>query len=320
MGVEKVIAMMRRVLALSTVGFLTMVAACGGGDSDVASTTAGSEPDAAPTTTMAPTTSDVGGAEGWVETDVVYATRISDGKTALLDLYVPAEAEGAPIVIEGGEELVEEGMIVVKGHETDLFRLATGADEYVADRVSVRSYAELFGCEIRLARDRASELGNDNPIVVLDGFSLFGGLAAQVGLFGDTLDARWDEFAAAGGPPRQFDCAVTAGSTDVDAVVGTGGTYDLTMPIIDGAYGRAYQQEHDPEMQEFLVSAIAANADLKLRLIHGTNDCIPASMAEEFAAALSDAGYDVELVTWPGEHEGAPTEIYMPMLMDAVGQ
>ena len=300
MGVEKVIAMMRRVLALSTVGFLTMVAACGGGDSDVASTTAGSEPDAAPTTTMAPTTSDVGGAEGWVETDVVYATRISDGKTALLDLYVPAEAEGAPIVIEGGEELVEEGMIVVKGHETDLFRLATGADEYVADRVSVRSYAELFGCEIRLARDRASELGNDNPIVVLDGFSLFGGLAAQVGLFGDTLDARWDEFAAAGGPPRQFDCAVTAGSTDVDAVVGTGGTYDLTMPIIDGAFG--------------------ANPDLKLRLIHGTNDGIPASMAEEFAAALSDAGYDVELVTWPGEHEGAPTEIYMPMLMDAVGQ
>lgn len=233
---------------------------------------------------------------------------------------VPAEAEDAPIVIEGGEELVDEGMIVVKAHETDLFGLATGANEYVADRVSVRSYAELFGCEIRLARDRASQLGNDDPIVVLDGFSMFGGLAAQAGLFGETLDARWDEFAAAGGPPRQFDCAVTDGSTDVDAVIGTAGTYDLTMPIIDGAFGRAYQQEHDPEMQEFLASAIGANQDLKVRLIHGTNDDIPASMAEDFEAALRDAGYDVELITWPGEHEAAPTDIYLPTLMELTGR
>ena len=90
------------------------------------------------------------------------------------------------------------------------------------------------------------------------------------------------------------------------------------MPIIDGAYGRTYQQEHDPEMQDFLVSAIGANPDVKVRLVHGTNDGIPVEMAEEFAAALSDAGYDVQLTTWPGEHEAAPDDIYIPTVMEVV--
>lgn len=314
MDVEKVMAMIRRMLAALTVGLLVTGAACGGGESDVASTTASPEPEAAPTS---PVMNDVE-TEDLIERDVVYATRISDGKTAMLEVHFPADSSDAPIVLEGDEQLVEEGMIVVKGHETDLFGLATTPEELAADRVSMRSYAELMGCEIRLARDRASQRGNNDPIVVISGFSLYGGLAAQVGLFGDTLDARWDEFAEAGGPPRQFDCAVADGSTDVDAVIGTAGPYDLFMPIIDGAYGRAYQQERDPEMREFLAGAIGANPDLTVRLIHGTNDAIPAEMAEEFAAALRDAGYDVQITTWPGEHEGAPADIYMPTLMAVI--
>ena len=55
MEVEKVIATMRRRIAMSMVGILAMTAACGGGESDVASTTAAP----ADVTTMAPATTDV---------------------------------------------------------------------------------------------------------------------------------------------------------------------------------------------------------------------------------------------------------------------
>ena len=286
-----------------------LAASCGGDDGDSVS------PDESGTTST--TTSELP-AEAWTETDLAYATRISDGMTVTLDIHFPAEPEGAPIVLDGEESLVEHGVIVVKRHEDDPLDLAVGPEDLVADRVSRRSWAELLGCTNRLARARASELGNDDPIVVLAGFSLLGGLAAQVALFGETLDTRWDEFARAGGPPRQFDCAVTDGSTHVDAVIGMAGTYDLAMPVIDGTYGRAYHLEHDPEMQEFLAGAIGANQDLEFRLIHGTNDEIPVEYATEFAGLLTYAGYDVELTTWPGAHEEPPSELYLSTIMEVL--
>jgi hypothetical protein len=46
--------------------------------------------------------------------------------------------------------------------------------------------------------------------------------------------------------------------------------YDLFVPAFDGFYGRAYQQERDPELQQFLTSAIGAHPEVEVRLIHGT--------------------------------------------------
>ncbi len=51
--------MMRRRIAMSMLGILAMTTACGGGESDVASTTAAPESDVTTTTTMAPATTDV---------------------------------------------------------------------------------------------------------------------------------------------------------------------------------------------------------------------------------------------------------------------
>lgn len=108
---------------------------------------------------------------------------------------------------------------------------------------------EQYVCVIRLARERASELGSDNPVVVLNGFSVDAGTAAHIALLGATFDDRWDEFAAVDGPPRQVRCEVNSGSTHVDALVGVAGGYDMIMPVYDGEYGRAYQLERDPERQ-----------------------------------------------------------------------
>ena len=97
------------------------------------------------------------------------------------------------------------------------------------------------------------------------------------------------------------------------------GAYDLSVPIFDGTYGGAYQQKTDPELQQFLVSSIGANPDLKVRLIHGTFDEIPVEYAAEFAEILIDAGYDAQLITWPGGHEGAPAELFLSTLMEVLG-
>ena len=129
-----------------------------------------------------------------------------------------------------------------------------------------------------------------------------------MGLFGATLEARWDEYATKGGPPRQVECEVTDGSTHVDALVGMNGTYDVHVPIIDAGYGHAYQQNRDPELWE-------------VRLIHATNDYIPVEEAAEFAALLTDAGYDVQLTTFNGlHHEAPPPELFLPTIVEVLSR
>lgn len=305
--------MRSRVIPVILVGGLVFSSCGGGGSTEV------TQPDSTASTVAATTTTLVEvPVEALSERDVVYASDISDGRAVMLDMLFPANPADAPIVIEGEEDWVELGMIVVKRHE-DPPGLATGPEGMVADRHSVRGWGELLACAIRVARVRASELGNESPKVVIVGFSLLGGISTQFGLFGETFDTRWEEFAAAGGPPRQFECAVAGGSTHVDAVIGVAGTYDLSMPVIDGTFGREYQRERDPEIQEFLASAIGANQDLELHFIHGTLDEIPAEYASELADVLADAGYDVQVTMWPGEHEMPPDDIFMPILTEVIG-
>jgi hypothetical protein len=296
--IEKVITMIRCSFFL-VAGVLVTVASCGGGDSGGESTTA-----VGPTTTVAVTT----------QADLVYATRIDDGRELKLDILLPPDPGEAPIVIGPYPKLADHGMIVItKVPDAESWG---GPEEIAADRDLIRRVDEHLGCAVRFARARASEWGNDDPTIVLSGFSYSSGAAAQVALFGDTLDERWEEFAATGGPPRQLDCAVTEGSTDVDALLGVSGPNELSVPIFDGEYGLAYQQEHDPEMQQFLASSIGANPDLRIHLIHGTWDFIPVRHAETLAALLRDAGYDAEITTWDGGHDGPPHELLLSAVTD----
>jgi hypothetical protein len=180
--------------------------------------------------------------------------------------------------------------------------------------------ADGAACAIRFARARASELGSDNPVVVLTGLSRGGGPATHAAMFGAALEARWDEYAAEGGPPRQVECEANEGSTHVDALVGVAGIYDVFVPIYDGKWGRVFQQERYPELWEFLSSSIGVNPDLKIRLIHGESDGdIPHENSVEFAAVLTDAGYDVgEVIAFDGGH-WVPTELVIPTVMELIG-
>lgn len=312
----------------TTIAMIATLAGCGVSETEttanpVSPTTTETATRQTVTTTVVSTTTTEMHNEPWVEKDVVFITRIGDGATVTLDIDFPADPVDAPIVIEPVRpavgDLVEQGVIVVTISSDDLLgdEGPGGPEEIVA---AGQQRPEKLECAIRFARARAAELGNDNPTVLLSGVSFGGGLAAQVGLFGETLADRWDEYTTTAGLPRRFECEVTGGSTHVDAVIGMAGTYDLTVPIFDGMYGRAYQQEHNPGMQEFLTSSIGANPSLKLRLIHGTRDDIPVEFAEQFAAVLRDAGYDAQVITWGGGHDEAPKYLFIPTVLEVLGR
>ncbi len=145
------------------------------------------------------------------------------------------------------EGLVEEGAIVFVVQYALVRRVASSMLPDPSDHgANIRAMAESAACAIRFARAQASQLGSDDPVVVLTGFSGGGGVAAHTALFGAALEASWDEYATEGGPPRQVECEVTDGSTHVDALVGMAGPYEAFVPTYDGKYGRAYQQERDP--------------------------------------------------------------------------
>jgi predicted esterase len=262
------------------------------------------------------------------EKNLVYATWESGSLT--LDMHVPAEPGAAPIVVylpgRGSpgapswlvEGLVEEGAIMfvvryARGH--------AGGYSILSDHgAAARAMAESVACAIHFAREQALELGSDDQHVVLTGFSLGGGVAVHAALFGTTLEARWDEYGAEGGPPHQVECEVTDGSTHVDAVVGMSGRYDVFVPTYEGKFGSTYQQERDPELWEFLSSSIGASPDLTVRLIHGESDnAIPYENSTEFATVLTDAGYDVgEVVAFEGGH-WVSTEFAIPTIMEVTG-
>lgn len=316
-------ALIRGRIALSFVVVLLLVAGCSTDDGEGADATTSTVGESNNTTS---TTLAVESGGYTVESDVEFAAY--NGEPFTLDLYFPADSAGAPILVTEGfeeiERLVDEGVIVANLHgETEPEGMPiAGPDLSMQDnREPIRITAEWFGCAIRFARERAAEVGSDDPSVALMDLSAGGGLVSHVALFGADLEAAWDEFAAAGGPPRQIDCAATSGSTHVDGVIGVAGAYDFLVPIYEGLYGLSYQQEQDPEFQAFLASAIGRNPNLMVRLFHDpTDEWIPLENSTMFEEALAEAGYDVELVTFEGGHSYPPAEVIVPALLEVLSR
>jgi acetyl esterase/lipase len=75
--------------------------------------------------------------------------------------------------------------------------------------------ADSVACAIHFVRARAAELGSDDPVVAVAGFSLGGGLAAHVALSGTTLEAGWELLAFEGGHSVPLDLAA---ETIIDAI------------------------------------------------------------------------------------------------------
>jgi predicted esterase/predicted small lipoprotein YifL len=301
---------------------LASLAACGG------SQTTGPTTAPTPSSVATPTATAGEQPEVVLERDLAFATW--NDLTLTLDLYAPADPVGAPIVVEPGEafghDIAEAGAFAVieRTGIPDQPDSADGEPPFWDDHGAlIRAHAEATACKIRYARARASELGSDDPVVALGGFSAGAGMAAHVALFGDTLEQRWDEFAAmVGGPPRQVDCVVGEGSTRVDALVVGNGTYDAFVPVIEGGlFGRTYVLERAPELQPFLAGAVGIDPSLTVRLMAATGDkSVPMSITTDFAKVLADAGYDVQVITYEGQHASdPPDELSLEVYSEVLG-
>ena len=239
--------------------------------------------------------------------NLVYATGSAPDavdKLALV-LHRPAAArEDAPMVIDVGgsdldfQALADRGVSVVSNLSfPDRFPEVMQR----ADPTAVRAMADAEACAIRLAR--GSEYGSETAPLLLTGFSRHGGLASHVALAGESFDRVWDEYAeSGGGPPAQYDCTVSEGSTRVEGLVGVAGVYDA-MVGYEGLYGRDFLQEHEPDLWEMLWSTVGLHPELRVRLLHGDADTTPPpENSAAFEAVLAEAGYDVELVEFAGGH------------------
>jgi acetyl esterase/lipase len=299
----------------------SLSSACGS-SAEPATTTAAP----ASTTTAAPvsTTADV---SPEVTGDLVFATWGEESLT--LSMYAPAESGEWPVVIlfHGRQapipryvpsDLVAHGAIVFDVEYPFGNHPVIPAEALISDRgAGHRAIAESAACAIHYARARASEQGSESPVVVLAGHSQGGGVAAIAALFGDGIEARWEEYAVArGGPPRQVDCEITDGSTHVDALVGLAGTYSVNVGY-EALYGRDFMQKRDPDLWEFLYGSIGENPDLRVRLIHGETDTVvPYNESVAFEAELTEAGYDVQLIPFDGGHGNL--DLLVPTIIDAI--
>jgi predicted esterase len=265
-----------------------------------------------------------------VTKDLVYAKRLDPDAQVewKLDLYAPTEPGDWPLALflhglneakEGWtvlpQAIAEQGAIVSVIEYPEM-----GPTTSIEDNGrGYRELAETVACAIRFARARASDFGSDNPPVVIVGFSFGGGVGSHVALVGESIDRRWEEYAASrGGPPRQVDCEVSQGSTHVDGLVGIAGPYHgfVGFEYDGGRHGREWLQEKNPDLLKMLYGSIGLNPDLKVRLLHSETDyVVPYETSVEFEATLAEAGYDVKLIQFIGGHS-APLELTVQTVMD----
>ena len=174
---------------------------------------------------------------------------------------------------------------------------------------------EALACAVRFAR--GSEYGSETAPLVLTGFSANGGPPSHVALAGESFDRVWEAYEeSGGGPPAQYDCAFSEASSRVDGFVGIAGNYDLFVGY-EGLYGRDFLQEHEPDLWETLWGTVGLHPELRVRLIHGESDsAIPLENSVAFEALLDEAGYDVELIRFPGDHFDAPDDLVVETVME----
>lgn len=234
------------------------------------------------------------GRDAWiVEEDVSF--RETPQRTLRADVYAPTDVAEPPVVVHahGGawrwgdkEYRPLFGEFAKAGYATvDVqYRLSAEAT-YPAP---VRDVA----AAVRWVRATADERGVDPSRVALAGYSAGGHLAGLVATAPDVDAVRPEGFYP------DVDLAV-------DAFVGNAGVYDFTVEGYGGALIRQFMggsREENPERYEEASPIAHVDADDPPTLLcHGTDDrIVPFAQSDRFAAALREAGVDVERLTIEG--------------------
>jgi CubicO group peptidase (beta-lactamase class C family)/acetyl esterase/lipase len=249
-----------------------------------------------------------------VDTDLPYATEtMSDGSTRVwtLDRYLPAQPGGALKVVyfygaggaKEGEALLARAM-AEQGAEVVVVDFPNFQPDMALEngRDGFRRMLQSGACAVAFVEGDVGRVGEPGS-VVLAGFSLGAGLAAQLALGADDLSRYWEFFAPQQGESTSsITCESGATAAHVVAFVGFAGAYDFFVGH-EGKWGREWLAEHDPELLQFLTGSVGENSGLAFCLYHGDADSvIPYENSQAFADLLQQEGYSVDLVEFAGDH------------------
>ncbi len=227
------------------------------------------------------------------ELDVDYGDR--DAGHERLDIYAPAEAGEWPVVVLAhGKTLSRKTM----GPLAEVLA-SLGAVVYSASYLDTEPLVEAvedMSCAIRYASSTAAEHGGRTDRIVVVGHSLGGAIGFLAATSGEDHTPSW--------------CRAPDEWVDVTGFVGYEGVYDIASTA--RAIDITGLEQSDPETWHSVnpYSQIGRHDELTVRLIHGIDDdrqwydVLP-EVSEDFERSLSEADYDVELITVDGaSHSG----------------
>lgn len=203
-----------------------------------------------------------------------------------METFLPEQPVGAPAVV-----LVHGGGWVAgtPGSTASLARALANAGAIVFN-ASYRTaldgggYPATFddiACAVRYARSHLDGLGGSGELT-LAGHSAGAHISAVVALSEDVF-----------GPTCPW-----AGSSTPDRLVGLAGLYqiDAVAPVMDVFLGGTRAEAPEAWEAADPFAHLEAAAGMDITLIHGTKDeIVPPAASEQFAAALEEAGADVDL-------------------------
>jgi acetyl esterase/lipase len=231
-----------------------------------------------------------------VTRDIIYAN-VGEWD-ANLDVYVPSDPGPWPVVVVAhgagqrrrnfaplAEAIASQGAVVFNIEVQFTVPFLTGI--------------ERLACAVRFARATAPDYDGDPNRITIVGNSAGAASGVVVGLAGDDFEEG---------------CVVSDVSALPDALVAFEGPYEFATTNYGDMADHTFLKQEDPELLEAIdpYSHIGRNPDLQIRLIHGDDvdyfwyDTI---LEESIGLhqALTDAGYDVELIVVEGAYHKALT-------------
>jgi acetyl esterase/lipase len=234
-------------------------------------------------------------ADAWtVDEDIPF--RETPQRTLHADVYAPTNLAEPPVLVHahgGAWRFGEKGYHPLFGELARAGYAVADVQYRLSDETTYPGPVRDVAAAVRWVRATADERGVDPDAVALAGYSAGGHLAALVATAPRAESLQPSEFYPETDPT-------------VAALVGNAGVYDFTAPgygnsaliqqLLDGT--RSERPERYAEASP--VEHVDAD-DPPTLLCHGTADrVVPFDQSERFAAALGDAGVDVERLTVDG--------------------